>query len=152
MVVIHNSSTLGLVNMTLKCSQLNASPFSVECLAPPKPPTTTWKNLTAFDGIVLGKGGQGSWKRTPTLTMRYLAKLWCFTNLDFAEIRGFPEASATFWGEVAWGRYNLTQILVREIDREKEAAVGPASGEVRACFLTRAKTACGMDRFWWAMA
>ena len=29
---------------------------------------------------------------------------------------------------------------------KKEAAVGPASGEARTC-LTKAKAACGMDRF-----
>ena len=31
-------------------------------------------------------------------------------------------------------------------EARKEAAVDPASGEARAC-LTKAKAACGMDRF-----
>ena len=29
----------------------------------------------------------------------YLVQLLYFTNLDFPEIRGFAETSATFWGE-----------------------------------------------------
>ena len=37
-----------------------------------------------------------------------LAKLLYFTNLGFPEIRGFPLLS-TIWGEVVWGRYNLTR-------------------------------------------
>jgi len=42
---------------------------------------------------------------------QYLAKLKYFTNLDFPWIRGFPETSATFWGEVVWRRYNLTRLI-----------------------------------------
>jgi len=37
-----------------------------------------------------------------------LTKLYCFTNLDFPDIRGFPFL-ATFWGEVMWGGYDLTR-------------------------------------------
>ena len=39
-----------------------------------------------------------------------LAKLWYFTNLDFPEMyKGDFPYWTTIWGEVVWGRYNLTR-------------------------------------------
>ena len=57
--------------------------------------------------------------RTKTFKITFLAKSSYFTNLDFPEIKGFfPFRKATFWGEVVWGRYNLTRPLTHQIEKK----------------------------------
>ena len=69
-------------------------------------------------------GSTMAWPTPPSLWLAQIHQLEgtrAEIYLDFPEIRGFPFQKATFWGEVVWGRYNLTRyILPKNAAEEKD--------------------------------
>ena len=66
-----------------------------------------------------------------------------FTNLDFPEIGGFPETSATFWDEVVWDHYNLTRLMSSSYLRPPQDVIiqiGPINNGVMGWKITRMPT------------